>query len=376
MLKVVHVITCLDDGGAEAVLYRLVKSLNDVRHVVVSLSGTGKYGYLLREMGIEVFDLEMKSLGGKVSALFRLSRLIKKICPDVVQTWMYHADLIGGLAARLVGFKNVVWGLHNCMVGAKENTIKRYGLIRINALLSYFIPAKIVSCSMGGLLAHKSIGFFDEKLVLVHNGSPVGDFYPDADLGVSIRKELSVGENDFVIGVVARLDPQKDHVNLLDALFYLKKSVDFKCLLVGNGLGRDSTLVPEIEARGLGGEVVLAGQRSDIPAVMNAIDLLCLSSNAEAFPNVLCEAMACGKPCVATEVGDCSFIVGDSGWIVPPRSPKILAEALFDAIKALPDSNRSRAARQRIVENFTLERMAESYKNVWCDGNLSPSGKF
>lgn len=364
-MKVLHVITCLNDGGAEVALFRLIANTPHFHHCVVSLAGLGKYGVLLKEIEVDVVDLDMGSFAKKFSAVFRLAYLVRLIRPDVIQSWMYHADLIAGIAGRLVGFKNITWGLHNSTVSLGDNTLQRFALIRLNAILSYVIPNTIVSCSQAALYAHRDIGYNAKRLLFVPNGYPVGTFFPDEKTRRKTRVDFGVDDDEVLLGMVARLDPLKDHINLLNSLAILKETQKFKCLLVGTGLEPDSQLLPEIESRGLGDYVLLVGPRADIPGVMNALDVYVSSSWSEAFPNVLCEAMACGVPCVVTDVGDSAFIVGDTGWIVPRRSPEQLAASLVCAIANLADTERKAAARRRIVEKFSIDRMAELYRLVW-----------
>jgi glycosyltransferase involved in cell wall biosynthesis len=141
-------------------------------------------------------------------------------------------------------------------------------------------------------------------------------------------------------------------------------------VLAGTGCSDDNAaLVAQIKDHGFQGAVRLLGRRGDIPAIMNALDLHVLSSRSEAFPNVVAEAMACGTPCVVTDVGDAALIVGNTGWVVPPRDPERLAEAIVEALRERTDAkqwqSRSRAARQRILNEFSLEDMVERYHRVW-----------
>lgn len=368
-MKVLHVITGLNDGGAEAVLYRLIQSLPNDEHVVVSLSGFGKYGAMLRSINIEVINLNMETVRGKISAIFRLISFIKSFVPDAIQTWMYHADFIGGVAARIAGCKNITWGLHNSLVSGNQGSLSRYLLIRVNALLSHWAPQSIISCSNAALLAHKNAGYSARKLSFIPNGYPVDTFKADDKARLQVRTELGIKDDETLLGMVARYDPQKDHLNLLRALKILKKTNFFKCILVGKGLDQESELYNEIKSLGLSEDILLVGQRQDISSVMNALDIFCLSSAySEAFPNVLCEAMACGTPCVTTDVGDSAYIVGDVGWVVPPRSPEKLASALISAIGALPDQHLQDEARRRIVDNFSIEKVASDYRSIWDKG--------
>ena len=183
---------------------------------------------------------------------------------------------------------------------------------------------------------------------------------------------MDISKSEFLIGHVGRFDPLKDHENLLGALAILKeKNIRFKAVLVGGDLDiRNLPLNNMVNNNDLAVEVALLGLRYDIPAVMNSFDIFVLSSSAEAFPNVLNEAMACGVPCVTTDVGDAAFIVGESGWDVPAKNPQKLADAIIEALnekKNKPEqwTDRKKACRHRIVENFSLETMIKKYHAVW-----------
>ena len=187
-----------------------------------------------------------------------------------------------------------------------------------------------------------------------------------------MRSDLGIASDAFVLGMVARFDVQKHHRNLLQALGQLKKwDVQFICLLVG--VDMDALNVPLhdwIEEAGISNEVRLLGPRSDIPAVLNALDVHALSSLGEAFPNVLAEAMACGTPCVTTDVGDAAFIVADQGWVVPSQDAGALADGLMQAYCSFAENGmdwqkRRIAGRLHIMANFELEQMCEKYLQAW-----------
>jgi glycosyltransferase involved in cell wall biosynthesis len=172
--------------------------------------------------------------------------------------------------------------------------------------------------------------------------------------------------------MVARFDPQKDHQNLISALGQLKQSGgQFVCLLVGVGMDiGNAPLLAQLDAAGITENVKLLGARSDIPAVMNALDVHVLSSLGEAFPNVLAEAMACGTPCVSSDVGDAALIIGGHGWVVPARDPAALAGGLMQA-KALFKKDQlawselQGACRAHIMTNFELSQMCGRYREAW-----------
>lgn len=370
--KIVHVITGLNDGGAEAVLFRLCSRSLSAKHVVVSLMDEGKYGQLLRQIGVKVYCLRMKPGKLGLAPLWRLARIMRLEEPTAVQTWMYHSDLLGGLAAKAVGVKDVFWGIHHSVLEkgkAKRSTI---AIARICAMLSSTIPKKIICCANRSLEVHKDIGYCSKKLVVIPNGYDLSVFKEDAGSGLSIRSEFSVSSDTFLIGKVGRYDPFKDHKNLLCALSEINSSgIEFKCLLVGSGIvSENKELATLIEKLGLSDLVILASQRTDIPAIMNALDLHVLSSSSEGFPNVLAEAMACGTPAVSTDVGDAGEIVGDLQLICPPGDARALSQLILLMRNEWAENPEAWAERKNkcihhIQTNFSVERMVSSYEASW-----------
>ena len=372
---VAHVITCLNDGGAEAVLYRLCLADQQNSHVVISLQGEGKYGPLLATAGIPVHCLNMPSRLITPVDIWRLARLLHHLRPDVVQTWMYHADLFGGVVARAVGLRSVFWGIRQ--TNLKKGTTRRTTILvaRLNALLSPWIPKRIVSCSQKGVVVHQALGYAKDKFRVIPNGYDLSHLAPDSHSRSALRSKLDVPDGMPVLGIVARFNPQKDHLNLICALGLLKQSDrDFRCLLIGDGMtDANADLMAWLDTHNIRAQVLLLGPRSDIPSVMNALDVHVLSSSyGEGFPNVLCEAMACGTPCVTTDVGDAGLIVAKTGWVVPARSAVALAQAMTAAIEQLVADplaweHRQNEARLRILNNFSIEKMVDSFNLTWVE---------
>ena len=371
-MKVLHIITGLNKGGAETLLCNLCEYDKEFKHTIISLSDIPDLEASFIKLNIPVFSLNFPDGKIKISGVLKLYRLIKKINPDVVQTWMIHADLIGGLTARLFGIKNIFWGVHHTVLifgKVKWSTIL---ILKINALLSHFIPKKIIYCAEKSKSIQESIGFKKSKGVVIHNGYDIKKFYRNTNLGNNFRNELKISDDTFVIGHVGSYDPLKDQNTLIEALDILnKQNLKFIAVLVGKNLDNDNNdLVTKIEEKELSSHIHLLGMRNDIPAVMNGIDLFILSSISEAFPNVLNEAMACGTPCITTDVGDASLIVKNTGWIVTPKNPKLIVDAVIDA----EDEFRSRTTlwlkrkndcHERINENFSLKKMIQKYKELW-----------
>lgn len=373
-MKILHIITGLERGGAETLLYQFCKYDKEYDHIVISLSGSQDYGIMLRQIKIPLHTLNFSNSKVNLRGLYKLYKLIKKIKPDVIQTWMVHADIIGGLVGRLAGIKNIFWGVHHsALVEGKSKKITML-IIKINAFLSYFIPKKIIYCAENSREKQESIGFKKNNGVVIFNGYDTEIFNENFHLIKKFRDELNISDNTFLIGHVGSYSPLKDQINLIEALSILKqKHIDFKAVLVGSNLDNSNLeLVSSIDKKELGDSIYLLGRRDDIPTIMNGIDLFILSSISEAFPNVLNEAMACGTPCVSTNVGDASYILGETGWIVPAKDPKALSESVSEAIIEKLSSkslwlHRKKACRERIVENFSLVDMIQKYKDVWLN---------
>jgi glycosyltransferase involved in cell wall biosynthesis len=371
-LNIIHIISGLTDGGAETVLYRLCTHDKKNRHTVISLMDSGKYGALLEASGIAVYYLNMPRGRITLTGLWRLWRLLRSERPDVVQTWMYHADLIGGIVARLARIPIVCWGIRHSDMDPAKTSRSTILVARVCAWLSHWIPHAIVSCSVEAASVHQALGYAREKFTIIPNGYNLVELAPDSEARAQLRREWGVNEQTILLGMAARYDPQKDHANLINALRLIKhKKISFQCVLVGAEMDANNyELCNLIESQGVKDNVLLLGRRHDIPGVMNALDIHVLSSSfGEAFPNVLAEAMACGTPCVTTDVGDAAVIVGDTGWIVPLSNSELLANAISEAITEMQDVDkwavRRSMCRDRVVLNFSLERMVDNYHNVW-----------
>lgn len=374
-MHIVHVITSLYPGGAQSALFRLCTSDTRNRHTVLTLIGDGDLEAPLRQQGVEVVSVGFSRQGISLTGMVRLWRAMRRYRPDLVQTWMYHPDLVGGLSARLAGIRLVCWGIRHTALEAGQSSRSSILAARLCARLSGLVPRRIVCCATEALRLHEALGYRGKKMVVIPNGYDLSDFRPfePSEIAAYRRDLLDVDASRPILGMVGRFNVQKDHQNFLEALVELKaRGHDFLCLLVGASLDTANTeLTGWIDELGLASHIRLLGRRSDIPAIMNSLDLHILSSAfGEAFPNVIAEAMACGTPCVGTDVGDTAQIIDDTGWIVPPRAPQRLANAieiaLIERVAAPAEwEQRRQACVARIGEHFTIDRMVTSYNEVW-----------
>lgn len=370
---VVHIISGLGQGGAETVLYRLVTASDShIRHIVISMGGMDVFGPRLIEAGIEVHALQMKGVLGATRGAWRLRQLLKQLRPDVVQTWMYHADLIGGMVARSVGIRSVAWGIRNSGENLHHSSVKARVVAWLCARLSGVVPAVIVACADNAARRHKQWGYEADKIQVIPNGYDLSRWQPNAQAAKQLRDELGISQETPLLAAVARWNPLKDHPNLLAALSQVKRTVpQMRCLLVGEGLdSNNAELMRLITHFDLTEQLILLGRRDDIPTIMAATDIHVLSSKAEGFPNVVCEAMVSRALCVVTDVGDAAKIVGEEGVVVPPRNAKALAAGIEKAIGLLSSpelSTRLDEGAKRIAQLYSLPTMVSHYQELWHD---------
>jgi glycosyltransferase involved in cell wall biosynthesis len=371
-IKVCHVITGLPTGGAQTMLANLISGSDRERFEmeVISLTETGPVGQRLDEMGVPVAALEMNRALPNPGDLFRLGAWLRRRRPHLVQTWMYHADLVGGLAARLGRAAPVLWNIRHSTLdpaGTKKMTL---WTARACARLSRRLPSRIVCCSESSRDVHAALGYAADKMLVIPNGVDLSRFRPEPGAAASVRAQLEVGEATPLIGLVGRFHPQKDHRTFIAAAARLgERFPEARFVLLGEDITwQNGELADWVRGAGLAQKVLLLGLRDDVARLVAAFDVAASSSAfGEGFSNAVVEAMACAVPCAVTDVGDSRFIVGDSGWVVPPRDAEALAAAWAQALEMAPARRRERgqAARERAARHFDLATVVERYQRLY-----------
>lgn len=371
-MKVIHIITGLNDGGAEHSLFRLCSSTTKDELLVVSLQGPGKYGPLLALNGIKVFSLGITYGPSLLIGAVRLIVLIYRYKPDLLHTWMYHADLLGTFAYWFTPVRNIVWCIRASHLDPDLTNMFTRLIIKALAFLSWRNPVAIVSCAQKSIKLHIGYGYCPSKFVYIPNGFELSSHVELAHPPLSLS---SVKASNYSIhfGMVARYHPQKDHETLIKAFSLIKnKSLPFKLTLVGTDVDRHNIhLLELIHDCDLENHISLLGPRTNICELMSGFDIHVLSSAyGEAFPNVVAEAMLNCTPCIVTDVGDSAFIVGDTGWVVAPSNPYALANAIYTAAMEFQNAEkwleRRITSRHRILNNFSLASMCEEYSSLWA----------
>jgi glycosyltransferase involved in cell wall biosynthesis len=376
-IRIVHVITGLTAGGAERTMINVVRGLDPRRFQsrVISISRDHTLAGVLRAAGIELTTLDARplvSLG--LGPLLRIAQLVRREKPDIVQTWLPDADLLGGVAAWISGIP-VVWNIRASLSDGGwrpvASSVRLRIVARLCAAMSGVIPQAIVSCSRANV-NRNLFRYRQDKIRVIGNGVDLDLFKPDPAARAAVRTERGVDDATPLIGMVARFHPVKDLGTFLTAARQvIGTHPHVRFLLCGQGMeSTNAVLTRMIASHDLEQSVLRLGFREDVARVFAALDVHVLSSRSEAFGNVLIESMASGVPCAATDVGESRFIIGDSGRIVPPRDPSALAAAVRELIE-LPQSEMDALrlrARQRVAENFTLQatiaQYAELYKTI------------
>jgi glycosyltransferase involved in cell wall biosynthesis len=370
MITIVHLITGLETGGAERVLSHLV-ALTDrdrFRSVVVSIRNPGKMSEAVNRAGVELRTLGIRRGMPDPRGLFRLDRVLRRGRPEILQTWLYHADFLGLLARRLGRIPHLIWNIRCSDASLSPADI---ALRRLLARSSR-TPDAVVVNARAGRRFHEQIGYRPRRWELIPNGFDANEFRPDRQARRRIRAEFGIGEGMIVIGLPARYHPMKDHNTFLDAAAMLATNLpEVRFALLGAGIEpANRVLAKAIAGREIADRVLLFGERGDMGEMYAAFDIATLSSAfGEGFPNVLGEAMASALPCVATDSGDAAELLGRTGIVVPPGDPQALAAAWRQLIDAGAEGRRllGDQARERIVREYCIGATVARYEALYSD---------
>ena len=366
-IRILHHISTLDVGGAEQNLFRLVASMDRDTFVseVMCMTVPGPMGRRIEEAGVPVHTLKMAKGTPEIGAVLKLRFMAGLYRPDVIQCWMYHANLMG---MTLLKPPRVLWNLR-----CSDMDLNRYGhlyrlTVQAGARLSHF-PAAIITNSLAGRASHERIGYRPKRWITIPNGFDTDLFRPDALARDTMRAGLRIPEDAFVIGIIGRLDPMKDHATFFRAAgAFLAHHPGTHFILAGRGVTRKNRALTDL-MQGIPdtGTFHLLDERCDIPQILAALDLATSSSVSEGFPNAVGEAMASGLPCAATNAGDTGVLLGDTGILVDRQSPEDLCRA-WDTIARMDHARRvalGMKARERIILHYSQKKTTEAYEQEY-----------
>ena len=371
-MKIVYIITDLSIGGAQMMLYQLLSKMSRERFtpVVVSLMDHGTVGDRIQALGIPVYAIGMNTGTPALSAIQRLIRLVRQLNPDIVQGWMYHANLAAQVAGRFCEQKmSIVWCIQCSIYSLAFEKKLTAAIIRLCAYLSK-LDTNVVHVSKISKIQHEALGYSKSNSCVIPNGVDTLLFAPSIEARVTVRAELGLPEQACLIGLMARYHAMKDQANFLKAAaLVLKEHPDVHFILAGQGIDRENqALYDLIRELGIHEQTHLLGERTDMPRLTAALDIASLSSSyGEGFPLAVGEAMSCGVPCVVTDIGDSAWMVGDTGRIVPPQNPEALANAWKELINlgAEGRSALGQAARNRAIAHFSLDSVVAQYEALY-----------
>jgi glycosyltransferase involved in cell wall biosynthesis len=372
-VRILHLITSLTTGGAEAMLQKLVRAIRPLGYdsTVVSLTGTSTIGRELQEDGFSVVSLDGRGAILFPRQLFLLARTFNRLRPHVVHCWMYHSNVLGHAVVRLRSRRQrpgLVVSVRIALDAEYERKRSRNAIRRLDARLSALADA-VVFNSHRAAEQHELLGYCMQRAGVIPNFFDTDYFKERSEEAIRLRKSIACEDGAVLIGLVARFDRQKDHLTFLRAARTVAaREPRCRFLLAGRGSDKNNCqLMHWVQECGLGDRVYALGERRDMPAVQSALDIAVSSSITEGFPNSVGEAMACGVPCVVTDVGDCKFVVGDGGVAVPPQDPEALAGAIIRLVD-LPREERKRIGergRRRVIAEFGVAPVVAKFTRLY-----------
>ena len=362
-LDILFICNSLNLGGAEKIMYEIVKNIRSYKREIICLTSRGHYSTLLEKEGIKVTYLNLYRNPFNLLYIFKTYLIILKKKPKIIHSFLYHSDVIGSILAKLSFTKKIIWSVHSDFIKS-NNTLLRNLQVKFLSRISHYIPNIIIYCSKESLDNHIRFGYCRNKSIIIKNGICTKKFYPREKSYYQIRKLLGIKKDSFLIGHIARFHQIKGHYLLLNCLKLLKKeNKDFRCLMIGTNIDKNNfSLKNQIKKNNLEENIILYGETKFPHKLINAFDINIITSVSESSSLVLMEAMASGIPTLATNVGPISKTLGKTGWVVENKSAKHLAEKLIFIIKNKKSLKiKSTSARERIIRIYSQEKMLKKY---------------
>jgi len=368
-LRLLFVTSGLTRGGAEGVLVKLAARLTEHGHTC-AVASFGSEGPLAESLAVA--RIEVAHLGtGVVLPSLRLARLARRFRPDVVQGWMYRGNLAALLAVSLAPKRPpLVWSVRQGLNDLASSPWLTRCSVSAGAGLSR-VPFAIVYNATSAKRQHQDFGFAPERSRVIPNGIDVNATPREAGGRGRLRARLGLPDSAFVVALLARWHPVKNHRGFVRAAgLFARRCKEARFLMAGAGIDAgNATLASWLGEEGLEKRVVLLGERSDVPDLLQAADIATLASHGEALPNALLEAMAAGCPCVAPDVGDVAALIGETGVVVRADDPGALA-AGWEALAAMTVAERSglgERARKRAADRYGLDHAVNSFEALYVE---------
>jgi glycosyltransferase involved in cell wall biosynthesis len=352
-------------------LLRLADGLQrrGVENIVVSLSKREPLAEAFEARGMPVRTLDVSPNLRGVASLFKLRRLLIELSPDLLQGWMYHANVLLTIIRPFLSRRiPVAWNMRRGTENLADLKFSTRIVVRANRWLSS-LPDRIIYCTSESRQQHETLGFNRARGIVISNGFDLDQFAKSPIVRRFIRERFGVADTDIIIGNIGRDDIAKGRPYLIEAFAaVLARIPHARLMLVGRGMSESNPdLRRLLVSSGVASRVILVGEYTPSSELYPAMDILCSSSVAEGFPNVIAEAMSCEVPCVATDVGNSRELLDGVGVVVPPRSAACLAEALVAVCREGREAwgDRGDRGRSRISEMYALDRVVDDYARLY-----------
>ena len=381
-MRVLHIINSLKKGGAEGNLYRLCsaqkkKYKNKIDITIITLIDNGYYEHELKKKGIKIFSLQIKNENKipsflKKIAIFR--KFIKKLKPDIIQSWMYHSNFLSIFIPKIY-FNKIFWNIRHSELNSKISKKTTIVLSLICGFFSRIVPKKIIYCSEKSIKFHENMHLYSKKKSsLIDNGFSKRTYYSSKSLRINFRTKNKIKQSDIILGFAGRYAKQKNIDALLHAFHIVSKKYNNIFLYMA---GRDINinnreLINIIDNFKLTNKVFFLSQQKNLLKFYNGIDLLLLPSHSESFPNVVAEAMLCSTLVLASDAGSSKKIIDKYGFVLNKNNHEAISEGLKKSINEFIYKKKKwrylkKNARSHIKKNFSIEKMADKYLNNWIN---------
>lgn len=364
--KILHIISSLDVGGCENILFNLIKSEKSMQNIlVISLNPGGFFKDELIKCGFKIISLDLKK--NLFQGLFKSYKEIKKFKPDLIQGWMYHGNIFATFLSLITFQRSIlIWNIRQTLYNINYESFSTRFAIFLGKLFS-FLPKRILCNSELAIVHHKDYGFKD-CFKLIENGVDTEKFYFDKQISNEFKKKLNIDKKNIVIGKIARFHKMKNHKFLIkNILKILEKYKNLTILLIGKNINYENKSIAVLIPGEFRKNFILIEETSEINNYLNAIDLLCLTSNSgEGMSNIIMEAMSVGVSCLSSDIGDNKKLLSSYGKLFTIDNDEEFINKISNFIESFKfPENKSNESRNFIISNYSLENMSNKYNKFY-----------
>ena len=379
-MKIIHIINSLNKGGAEGNLYRLCKFhkkkfKKNISITIITLIRSGFYEIKLKKLGVNIFSLNINKQSkffDYIKRILKLRKFLKKVNPDIIQSWMYHSNFITLFIPKIF-YEKLFWNIRHSELNSKISKKTTIFVSIICGLFSKKVPKKIIYCSERSIKFHENYHFYSrEKSTLIYNGYSDKTYFPLRRHRFKFRKSYNIGKSDIIIGFAGRYAKQKNIYSMLFAFSKISKTYNNVYLyMVGRDISKNNiNLINYINSLKIDNKVFILNQQNNLLEFYNGIDLLLLASHSESFPNVIAESMLCSTPVLSSNAGCAKEIINGKGFMMKNNDSKAIYKDLKRTINFFKYKKKDwkiikKNSRSQIQKNFSIPNMANRYLKSW-----------